>query len=189
MAAISDILSLLAAYTLLLTIVLLLVRKPMNVNKWAGILFMTCVGLYLVMELIPRGLVPYFIIGPFLVAFSFWILSRSLFNDRQISIQHLVGGGMAVSILYYGLYFLGISEACDCRGIIGLISRGISLIFVMLAILEAQQGRTADLIEKRRKLRTLFTYVVGILVLLTLSHHESNPFISFGHSFDCANFA
>jgi len=164
----ADLLSLLTAYSLLLTIILLVSQRPITINKWIGTFFMACVVLYLVIELIPQSFIPYFLVGPFLVAFSFWMLSRSLFNDRPISVSRMVGGGLAVLILYYGLFFLGKSPACDYQGIVALTSRGISLIFVILAILEAQQGRFVDLVEKRRNLRTTFTYVVGVIVLLTL---------------------
>jgi YesN/AraC family two-component response regulator len=52
--------------------------------------------------------------------------------------------------------------------IASLLSGVVSLFFVILVVYEAQRGKENDLINKRKKLRNIFTYTVSVIVLLTL---------------------
>lgn len=162
-------LSVLATYSLVITGLMIVIKAYNKQSKWESLFFITCVALYMMIDFVPRGIIFYILVaGPFLVPFSFWVLSRSLFSDSTISSKWIIVFAASALILYYLLYYLSENENCDCSELTMLLFQSLSLIFVLFAIFEAQRGRSIDLMEKRRGFRSFFTYSVSVIVLLTL---------------------
>ena len=162
MAILIDYINAIEIFCLLISAMALILKGPDSPAKWPSIFFIYCVIAYLSMDFTRPGLVRGIIVsGPFLLPFSFWVFSDGLFSDKPRSFSILLILGILILGINYSLYFFEIEEA-------SVISRGMAVLFVLLAIFEAQKQRKTDLVEGRRKIRTVFTYVVSILVLLTL---------------------
>ena len=62
---ITNYITILASYSLLLTGLILAIRTPNKQSKWAAIFFMGCVILYLIIEFVPSGTFFYILLaGP-----------------------------------------------------------------------------------------------------------------------------
>jgi AraC-like DNA-binding protein len=91
-----------------------------------------------------------------------------MFSDEKLSIRAIWGYGLIVLVVYYSFYLIEPTASEISSQVIALILRAISMFFILMALYEAQRGSKVDLIEKRRKIRSIFIYTVSILVLLTL---------------------
>ncbi|MGI9551585.1 MAG: helix-turn-helix domain-containing protein, partial [Aurantibacter sp.] len=121
---------------------------------------------YLLIDAIELNALKYILIaGPFLLPFSFWQFSKSLFSDQDVSAQRTTLFLLLTLFAYYGLYILdgmGFSKVTD------LLSRILSIFFVIMALIESQAGKSVDLDNDRLRLRKYFIYFIGALVLATL---------------------
>lgn len=132
-----------------------------------AIAFIICVFFYLIIESIDncllRGIL---IIGPSLVSYTLWLLARSMFNDHPLSSRRLAFYTMLTVVAYYSLYYLGSFE--HLSRYTNITGRGISIFFLLLAVMESQSGKKMDLDHSRLKFRKYFIYSIGVIVLLTL---------------------
>ncbi len=159
--------NILSAYCILLS-ALLIIRQNGLVSRIAPILFfLVCVFIYLVIDFFPRGTIyTVLVAGPFLLSFSFWLASKSLFSDKSIPLLKNLLIGTFLLLVYYALYY--VYQLGSFSSMTSLISRTISLSFVILVVYEAQKDKENDLISKRKQLRNIFTYSISIIVLLSL---------------------
>ncbi len=163
-----DIINAIVVFALFLTALLIWIKSS-DSSKWTSIFFIVCVISYVIIEYVPSAIPRYIIIaGPFLLPFAFWLVTKSLFSDHPLSTVKMLSFGILALAFYYGLYFAKNSFSGTWNQLTSLLSRTVSLMFVILAIVEAQRGRNADLVESRRKKRSTFTYVVSTLLILTL---------------------
>lgn len=163
MTTIIDYINVLDIFCLTLICLLILIKGPDTPIKWPSIIFILSVISYLIIDYLPDGVLFFILLsGPFLLPFTFWLVAKSLFSDKRISVKDLIYG-VIILIIYYLLHFLESNSA-----IAPVLLRGISILFVVLAIVEAQKGRKSDLVQKRVKIRSIFTIVVSVIVLLTI---------------------
>lgn len=168
MTALGQHINVLAIFILTVIGLLVIFKSHKSKMKAALLLFLACVIDYLIIGEMPDGPIKLILLlGPFLLPFSFWLLSKSMFSDGPVNWKITAALALLVSLGYYVLYYIKHAEIGSGQ-VTSLISSTVSLLFVLLAIYEAQKQRKIDLIEKRRKMRTLFTYFVGATVLLTL---------------------
>lgn len=107
--------------------------------------------------------------------FLFWLFSRSIFEDSFGLRWHHAALLIAVEGIGYW-YVLGLHESdasVGTRSLLSMATGGIlqvtNIAFVVAAMITAYRGRIPDLIERRRKFRTLFvTATGGYMVLVTL---------------------
>ena len=107
--------------------------------------------------------------------FLFWLLARSIFEDAFVPRWHHALLLVAVEVLGYW-YALGLHESESVltsqsflATAIGAVLQTVNVVFVIAALVTAHRGRVPDLIERRRKFRTLFvTLTGGYMLLVTL---------------------
>ncbi|MEQ9221226.1 MAG: helix-turn-helix domain-containing protein [Cyclobacteriaceae bacterium] len=157
----------LAAYSLILSVILIIKDREKVRGAFAITGFIGCVLFYLIIDLVNDPILKgILLLGPFLLPFSFWLVARTLFNDDPIPFNRLLIYLVSTTLLYYGLYLLvGFTQWDKMTAIVG---RTISLFFIVLAIIEAQSGKRTDLDEDRIRLRKYFTYFIGLVVLITI---------------------
>jgi AraC-like DNA-binding protein len=161
-----DFITILSCYAIIVTTILI-IRQNDLIKVWPLLFFLCCVLLYLVIEYVPDGIIfKISLIGPFLLPYSFWLASKRIFSDKPIPLLQSLVTGSATIIIYYALYFYGQNEITN--SLLPLISAIISFFFILLAIYEAQHGKEIDLINKRKRLRTVFIYAISIIALITL---------------------
>ncbi len=159
----------LIVYLLLITGILIFKSQHHLSTKISSGLFLVCTILYVSIGAIQQEQIKLLLLfGPFLVPYSFWVLARSIFNDKPIKWINITIYGVIVLVANYVVFFLLKTESQEPNNFLPLVSRSISLLFVVLAIYESQKQRTHDLVNQRRRIRTIFTYAVSIIVLLTL---------------------
>jgi AraC-like DNA-binding protein len=159
--------TIICCYCIILTAILIL-RKQKNKKKAIPLLFfLFCVINYLTIDyFIGFRFFSVLLIGPFLLSFSFWVLSKHIFSDDPLPIVKLILIGSGILVVFYTAWY---SFSIDrYTNISALVPRVISLLLILLAINEAQKGKSVDLIDKRKKLRTIFTYAISIIVLITI---------------------
>ncbi|XOV92202.1 MAG: helix-turn-helix domain-containing protein [Bacteroidota bacterium] len=157
----------LAAYSLIISAILVFKDRSRIRGAYAVIGFVVCVFLYLVIDFVSNPLLKWiFVLGPFLLPFSFWMMARTLFNDQQLSKSRALIYVLATTFVYYVLYFLG--NLTDWVKISEIAGRGLSIFFIVLAMIEAQSGKRTDLDDQRVRLRKYFTYFIGLVVFITI---------------------
>ncbi|MEQ9377697.1 MAG: helix-turn-helix transcriptional regulator [Imperialibacter sp.] len=147
----------------------ILVLKDRNKIRgaYAVLGFITCVFLYLIIDFVTFPLLKWiFVIGPFLLPFSFWMMARTLFNDDPLSPKRILIYIITATFVYYGLYCT--TNLTDWDKISSIAGRALSIFFIGLAIIEAQSGKRSDLDEERIRLRKYFTYFIGLVVFITI---------------------
>ncbi len=156
-----------AAYSLVISMLLLIKDRSRIRGAYAVMAFLVCLFFYLTIEFVCdpvwRRIM---VIGPSLVSFTFWLTARYMFNDEQLSRRRVVIYTLATTVTYYAIYFVDIST--DLDKITAISARVFSIFFIIMAIAEAQSGKSSDLDEARIKLRKYFTYSISFLVLITL---------------------
>ncbi|REE05674.1 helix-turn-helix domain-containing protein [Marinoscillum furvescens] len=154
------------AYSIVLSIALILQARNRINASWAVLSFLMCVLLYLVIDHLPPELRAFLIIGPLLLPFSFWIMARTLFNDTPLHQKRLLTYLILTAVASYGLY--AISHYTSYTPYFNVASQALSILFILLAILEAQSGKRTDLDESRIRLRRYFTYFISFMVFITI---------------------
>lgn len=161
------------AYSIVLSIVMILQARNRINASWAVLSFLICVLLYLVIDHLPPELRAFLIIGPLLLPFSFWIMARTLFNDSPLPQKHLLGYLMLTTVASYGFY--AITHYTHYDQYSNVASQALAILFILLAILEAQSGKRTDLDESRIRLRRYFTYFISFMVFITILSELSLP--------------
>jgi AraC-like DNA-binding protein len=104
----------------------------------------------------------------------FWLLARSIFEDGfRLQTWHL---GLFVIIEALGLWYvfavhgnvLGSPLERQLGTIAGVALQLLAVAFVLSALIIAHRGRAPDLVENRRRFRTLFVSVAGVYMLFVL---------------------
>jgi AraC-like DNA-binding protein len=156
-----------ATYSLVISAVLITRDRNRIRGAYPALAFITCVLLYLIIdEVNNRTLRHLLVAGPSLIPFTFWLLARSMFQDKVISAKKLVIYTATTLLIYYTLYFIGIYT--QWTKVAAIAGRVFSIFFIVLAVIEAQSGKNTDLDEARIQLRKYFTYFIGLIVLITI---------------------
>ncbi|MCR9145140.1 MAG: helix-turn-helix domain-containing protein [bacterium] len=145
-----------------------------------GAVFLYCMGCYLVCTLTDdrpgyewlRWIVlPGCISGPFF----FWLFTRTLFDDnfRPRAIHWMIfiaveGFTLAKHYRAPEFVFAAIESEAAAAAILRLFPQVFSLGFVAAALLTAYTGREEDLLESRRRLRSIFIITTGIYTVAVL---------------------
>jgi len=165
--AITNYATVLSCYCMVISALLIVRRYGLSRQIVPILFFLTCVIFYLIIDFPFKGIVAVIMLaGPFLLPFSFWMVSKSFFSDRSVQRLKYFFIGVFVLVVYYLSHFF--TRHNSSNSIVSLISPVISLVFVLLAIYEAQKGKDDDLIDKRKQLRNIFTYTISGIVLITL---------------------
>lgn len=159
-------LNLLAAFSILMMLSLVWKDRKSIRGVWSIITFSICIFLYLTISYAKNTSAYYILLlGPMLAPFSFWLFTRSLFTDYEIPKKRLILFFVLTAFTYYTLYVLIEFGYIKYPS---LISRLVSIFFVLLALYESQNGQSTDLDLSRLKLRKVFIYIVGGIVIITL---------------------
>ncbi len=179
-------------FTALSQIILLLLFLSKKENKssqvWVTIFFGCCAIAYLLAYWSPifenRPL--FLALLPFSVALplSFWLFSKSLFDDSFKWQPTYTYWTIGIILLHYSLYFLNgivwgnLTE--DWQTIAKLPPYILSLFFVLMGILEAIRNYEADLVIPRLQFRYPFIMITSIIMLLTTAslmalQHDNLP--------------
>ena len=159
--------NLLTVYSLILSAILVIKDRNRLRGAHAVVGFITCVLFYLVIDFAGHPLLKWILLlGPFLLPYSFWVMARILFNDDPLTPKQLFIYTLSTTLVYYAIYF--VSHLTDWDKTLSIAGRVVSLFFIILAIVEAQSGKRSDLDEERIRLRKYFTYLIGLIVLITI---------------------
>lgn len=157
----------LAAYSIIISLILVIKDKNKIRGASAVAGFLVCVFLYLIIDFVDQPLLKWILVtGPFLLPFSFWLMARTLFKDDLLSNRRLLIYVLTVTFVYYGLYC--VTHLTDWDKFSSIAGRALSIFFIVLAIVEAQSGKRSDLDEERIRLRKYFTYFIGLVVFITI---------------------
>jgi AraC-like DNA-binding protein len=170
-----DILRFMTAGCLILTVIILVRSEVTNHQKIPASLLSICVLGYLIVDWEPVQQQPafYFLLIPAIaLPFSFWLFSQSLFNDG-FRLRRWMGLVLIGFLLIQLTFFVISYQSLDGRleninRIVSISQHILPLLFVMLGIISAVQGREADLIAARFQFRTYFILLTASLIFLTL---------------------
>lgn len=115
-----------------------------------------------------------------------WLFARGLFREQlAIGLPQIIAAasGVVVNLAFaYALptRLLGATPLLELVG--RVLPHGLALLFVLLAILEAQREKHSDLVEPRRRLRVLFvtaiaTYAAMVAVVETALRGDQAPVV------------
>ncbi len=171
----SDILRFLSIGILTMLSLVLLRASIRRSERFLTIALCFGVACYLLIGWRPIWEMPFVLIlvgGAFIIPIVLWLLSNTLFNDHfQLEKRHWVILAVVIAFQYF-LFFLKDSAWAGPETTLGIL-RGflpqmISFIFVILAAFAAYNGRQADLIEARIRLRSQLILLSAVLIASTL---------------------
>ncbi len=148
---------------LLVTLGIVLLRDlPRSPAAWAACGLFASISAYLVMSS-PEytsswGLDPVLGGAALAAPATFWFFTRAFFGDEE----HFDGGDAAVLVALVAVGFGRSAVVAEAAYYLG------SVVLVGLALSQVVRGRPADLVEPRRRLRAVFTVVVGAEILIIL---------------------
>jgi len=170
-----DILRFTAIAILVLMIFILTPISRKEKNLISGVLLSIAIICYLLVDWpeTSNWTIFYFLLpGAFCLPYLFWLFSKSLFDDEFVFKEKHFLFLLGVVLVYYIIFIQGrfqyFGESDILSIITGFLSQLISLVFVILAILEASKGKGSDLIENRLKFRNLFILLSSSLIIITL---------------------
>ena len=117
--------------------------------------------------------VPFFI-GCFGAAVFFWLMSRALFDDAfRLRLRHF-GLLLLAESLHGGRWLInqgaaGVEWGVDLAAILLIAHQLLSLTLIVAALLQAQLGRAADMVEARRRFRGVFVGISGGYSLIVVA--------------------
>ncbi|MDX1942958.1 MAG: helix-turn-helix transcriptional regulator [Saprospiraceae bacterium] len=118
-------------------------------------------------DALPRnGVFYFFLIGAFSLPFCFWLFSKSLFDDHFTFQRRYLWIWFGVLLIQYSCGLISLPERF--AGLLDLLPQLVSLVFVVLAIVEALKNAEADLLANRARFRTVFIVTTAVLIALTL---------------------
>ena len=159
MALYLDLINGLLAFSILVIGILIVLRIEIAQVKWSLLFFGVCVLLYLTLDYVDLMWLKFiFITGPFLGAFAFWVLARSMFAPRPVQFQTLLLLGVATLVVYHTLFYLGQTYMLP-KSIMFTISWLISVGFIGLALFESRRNQ--------RKVPIILVFVAIILIVIT----------------------
>ncbi len=139
------------------------------------VLYLICTMSYLVLDINGLKETPLFyplLFINFLLPFNFFLLSKSLFDDDfQWKNSYWLWMFLTASTIY--LTNFHDCEYCfdfsqDVKTTLQLIPFGLTISFVVLAIVEAAKNQSEDLIISRLQFRTLFITLSSIIIVTTV---------------------
>lgn len=176
MAFLTDILRFVAIAQILLLLGLFRRDRGKQPGTIYSLFFGLCIVGYLLVDWSPMQRHPAIFLPllalPFLAPATFWLFSKSFFDDdfrwRQ-PLGWLLAG--VVVAQYFGFFqmrqpFLPLPGSIQL--LLGWLLQLISLAFILLGILEAVRNREADLVQSRLQFRTIFIVVTAGLMALTV---------------------
>ena len=112
------------------------------------------------------------LIPAYWLPFTFWLFSRSIFEDH-FRLRPWMAWGLVMVVLLQFLFFLNhryqlLGESDDVAPIIWMLPRAVSLLFVVLGIISSTRNREADLILARLQFRRVFLFLTAAIIVLTL---------------------
>lgn len=170
-----DILRFSSIFLLVLIIVLLFKSNGRRRDIWAMVAFIFSIVSYLIVDWNPffgHPLYFIFLAPTFAVPIGFWIFSKALFDDTFQWKQWMLWVALIVIGINYIIHFqcaygiLNLDEGGQMLLI--LLQKVISLLFIILAIMEALRNREADLILSRLKFRNVYIILSATVMIITL---------------------
>ena len=168
------------ACTLLVLVGLLVFRQRRErVTALIAVAFVTGLIAYLMCSApfwsdIGRSLQTVLAVGCVANPLLFWLLARSIFEDGfRLRVWH---AGVFVVVEMIGLWYvaalhgdvLGSPSGRQLGTIAGFALQLLAVAFVLSALIIAHRGRAPDLVENRRRFRTLFVSVAGVYMLFVV---------------------
>lgn len=161
---------------LLILFAILLVRDHGNrYTALIGVLFAFSVASHEICRMLTAdtsiGWLEYAIVfGLASVTVFFWLLSRALFEDPFR--PRMIHGLAVLGVTCLAWWAMNGSplpwiDAPEFEQRLTILPYVVALGFVVLALVQAQLGRASDLIEARRRFRSIFVSVIGIYCLIT----------------------
>lgn len=170
-----DILRFSTIFLQIVIIILFLKSKSRFQERGIAVFFILGVLSYLIADWDPLTEYPVLlvtaIICNFTITYSFWLFSKSLFDDKfQLKKNHL--WGLLIVVLIEAILAFGLKNwvPSDSPGYIfvDLLLHGISITFVILGIVEAARNKEADLILSRHRFRSLFILFTALIMISTI---------------------
>ena len=170
-----DIIRFMTAGCLLLIILKLIRSESSSHQKVPASGFSICVLGYLMIDWEPLreyGALYFFLVLAVALPFVFWLFSQSLFNDpfrlKRWMLLALVGF-VSIQVSFFLLLHKGLGGISEDQiRALSTFQFTLPLLFVILGIMSAVQGRQVDLITLRFQFRTHFIWLTASLILLTL---------------------
>jgi AraC-like DNA-binding protein len=115
----------------------------------------------------------------FALPFNFWLFSKALFDDQFSWRKWMPLVLLTVLVVDYLIYFQERNGIIDMSGggmkVLDLVHHGMSLLFVILAIIEAVRSRAADLVISRFRFRSVFISLASIVIVITILSEIAFP--------------
>jgi len=139
------------------------------------LIYLVCLMSYLTLDI--EGLEESLLFHPlhtfnFVLPFSFLLLSKSIFDDDfEWKNKYWIAIGFIVGITYFAHYqqgFQALGFSADINKTFKLIPFSLSILFAILAIVEAAKNQDSDLIISRLQFRILFIGLTAFIMVLTI---------------------
>lgn len=175
MEQLTDILRFFAIAQLLALVVLFIRSSGRKQDARLAALFCGSLIAYLIVDWNPLQeywLFYLFLAAAFALPFSFWLFSKTLFDDNFKLEKRVFIFLAGIVVFSYGIYvqnhfpIFNLSESG--RVLLRLAHHILSLLFVLLGVIQAVRDRSADLVVSRLRFRSLFILLAAIIMALTV---------------------
>ncbi|MFQ5447290.1 MAG: helix-turn-helix domain-containing protein [Saprospiraceae bacterium] len=172
MSDLTDILRFTAISQLLLLIFLMLKRGGPRQYLLPGVLFCVSATSYLLTDWgwLPAILQTIFLVPAYALPFSFWLFSKSLFDDG-FKLKKWMGVVLLIVLavlftIYFAIRYM--EMPATSVQMFWLLHHSLSLAFIIPGIVEAASNRHADLVLARVKFRPAFILLTAVLMSATV---------------------
>lgn len=120
------------------------------------------------------------LIGAHLLAFSFWLFSKTLFDDDFEPQKWLLGVALGIVVINYAIFYQVnlqlVASSSEIDLALVMFQKILALLFIILGIIEAVRNQKEDLILSRLRFRSFFIYITAGVILLILFTEMAFPY-------------
>jgi AraC-like DNA-binding protein len=147
----------------------------LRLQKWVSVSFLLCISAYLVLQFVAPITLNFgclaLLFPTFALPYVFWIYTKVIFSDNVVLSYHY-GLGLFGFVFIEFLFFFNYNDPTmfseTNRTIVEMLSRALSLFFVILGLWEVVRHKGTDLVTPRIQYREVLILATAFTIGLTL---------------------
>jgi AraC-like DNA-binding protein len=173
MQQVNEIIQIVTAALLGLVCILLAKHSKSGQHTWTGISFTLSILCYIIIDSEAVQSLPVLriitTIGAICIPVLFWLLARAIFDDH-FKFAPVILVWLAVQLVphFNFFFFFGLISGSGFALLSNIVSRAVSLSFVLAGLYTALKTKQSDLVDSRIRFRNAFIVVTATLIGMTL---------------------
>lgn len=154
---------------------LVIKARILAIQKWVTVSFLACISAYLLIDLLMPNVLNlgsgFLLILTLALPFIFWLYVKVIFSDSFILDKRYLWGLLGFVSVEFAMVLIKINKNHFTETtitIIEMLSRALSLVFVVLGLWEVARTQSEDLVPARIQYRQILIITIALTISLTI---------------------